>query len=144
MLVKIREILTKMYFHMPCQTFSANVCYLNHNIQTSFWSKFSPTQGIQAINYRFFAFILHYPEAQNRVLNSNSIQMYWHVQMQMTAFTCLPSDPIHLQSPKTVQIWLKWFQKPSYMRAMISMSTRSSMCFPEHRNLLKCHILSSL
>ena len=39
---------------MPCQTFGANLCYLHHNKQTSFWSKFSPTQGIQIINYRFF------------------------------------------------------------------------------------------
>ena len=33
---------------------------------------------------------------------------------------------------------------PSYMRAMISMPTSSSTCLPEHGNLLKCHILSSL
>ena len=33
MLVKIKEILTEMYFHMPCQTFNANLCYLHHNMQ---------------------------------------------------------------------------------------------------------------
>ena len=40
MLVKIKDVLAKMYFYMPCQTFGANLCYLHHNIQTSFWSKF--------------------------------------------------------------------------------------------------------
>ena len=54
MVVKVKEILTEMYFHDPCQIFSANLFYLHHNIQTSFWSKFSPTQDIQTINYRFF------------------------------------------------------------------------------------------
>ena len=35
MLVKIKETLAKMYFHMPYQTLGANLCYLHHNIQTS-------------------------------------------------------------------------------------------------------------
>ena len=67
--------------------------------------------------------------------------------MQMAAFTCLPSDPIH-PHPKHSSNIIEWFQNedknmvPLCIWAMISMSTRSSTCLPEH--LLKCQILSSL
>ena len=36
MLVKIKEILTKMYFICPAKLLYANLCYLHHNIQTIF------------------------------------------------------------------------------------------------------------
>ena len=115
-----------------------------------FWSKFSPMQGIQTMNYRFFHSLFTPPGTQNSVLSSNSIhtdrQMYRGKWLYVHAPFWSYTPPI----PKTVQIWLKWFQNedkhmvPWCMRAMISMSTRSSTCLPEHGNLPKCHILSSI
>ena len=74
MLVKIKEILTKMYFHMPCQTLVPIYATYITIYRLHFWSKISPIQGIQTKKYRFFPFTLHSPGAQNKVLSSNSIQ----------------------------------------------------------------------
>ena len=41
MLVKIKEILTKIYFGMPHQTFGANLYYFHPIYRLYFWLKFS-------------------------------------------------------------------------------------------------------
>ena len=150
MLVKIKEILTKMCFHMPCQP-SVPIYVTCITIYTlHFWSKFSPMQGIQTINYRFFHSLFTPLELK---IEFWAPTLYRHTDRCTEANDYMHMPPFSSYKPsipKTVQIWLKWFQNeekhmvPSCMRAMISMSTRSSTCLPEHGNLPKCHILSPL
>ena len=150
MLVKIKEILTEIIFICPAKLLVPIYATYITIYRLHFWSKFSPAQGLQAINYRFFHSLFTPLELK---IEFWATTLYRHTDRHRDANDSIyipHSDPVDLPIPNTVQIWLKWFQNEdkhmvlSCMRAMINMSTTSSTCLPEHGNSPKCHILSSL
>ena len=85
MLVKIKEILKKMYFVHP-QTFSAILYYVHTIYRLIFGPNLVPCPKSLNNNFQIFSFILIPQELQIRFLSSSSIQT--DVQMQTTTFTC--------------------------------------------------------
>ena len=109
MLVKLKEILTKMHFYTPLKFWHWFIL-LTHNIHTIFGPNLVPCPRYTDNKYQIFSFTLYPPGAQNR---SFELWLYTDiqadVQMQMITFRCPPScTPPPL---KTVQKWLEWLQK---------------------------------
>ena len=103
-----------MYFHIPYQTFGANLCYYIKIYKLHFCSKFSPTQGIQTINYRFFHSLFTSLELK---IEFWAPTLYRHIDRCTDANDCIymhPSNPVHPPYPQNssnmIEIVSKWGQ----------------------------------
>ena len=106
MLVIIKEILNKMYFHVPPELLSPILHYLHATYRLPFWHNLVPPR---CPDNKFQIFSIQSlpppPGAQNK---SFKLQLYTDietdVQMQMTTLGCLPPDLKYPLPTKTVHM----------------------------------------
>ena len=103
MLVKIKEIQLKCIF--ICHAKILVPIYATYIIvyRLHFWFKFSPTQGIQTINYRFFHLFFTPLELKIKL---STPTLYRHTDRCTDANDCIympPSDPIQLPIQKQLK-----------------------------------------